>query len=164
MSGHPIICSLRLGGVVVKKLLRFLCICMLICYLGCAASWNRINLSEVPDPKEESICFIYSINETLSVKITLENQRTYDAIQLGLYLLQYMEEDEQIPGVEDEKFFPKYFAMINIEIEDGLLFISEKEAKNFVCDMYLEYQKKVVPPNYLDDKQKRLLEEIIRSK
>lgn len=140
---------------------------MLVFCLGCTASWNRMTLSEMPDPREESICLIYSlekIDKNLKVKITLENQRTYDAIQLGLYLLQYMEEDEQIPSVEDEKFFPKYFAMINIEIEDGLLFISEKEAKNFVCDMYLEYQKKVVPPNYLDDKQKRLLEEIIRSK
>jgi len=148
-----------------KRLLKFLCIGILICCIGCTTmSWNRMGLSEVQDPKENSIHFVYSINETLSVKITLENQRTYDAIQLGLYLLQSIEEDQKIPGIENEKFFPKYFAMINIDISDGLLFISEKEAKNFVCDIYLEYQKKVVPPNYLNNHQKRLLEEIIRSK
>jgi len=41
--------------------------------------------------------------------------------------------------------FPKFFAMINIETRDGLLYISEKEAVTFATSMYMEYQRKVMP-------------------
>jgi len=53
---------------------------------------------------------------------------------------------------------------LNTNISDGLLFISEKEAKDFVCRIYNEYQHRIVPSNYLKITKKRLLKEIIKKK
>jgi hypothetical protein len=139
---------------------------------GCAASWNRMApQSEVkvqpPCVDDIPLYFTYSIRETLHVKVKLENQKAYDAVQMGLYMLQHARkgEEKKVPSVEDPDFFPEFFVMINVDISDGLLLISEEEAKNFARAMYLGYQKKVVPTDYLISTRKsRLLEDIIVQK
>jgi len=85
----------------------------------------------------------YPLKEGLSLEVTFENQRAQDASQLGLFMLSKTEDREKVVSVEDAEFFPKYFAIINSNIDDGLLFISEKEARSFVQAAYLQYQSSV---------------------
>jgi hypothetical protein len=39
--------------------------------------------------------------------------------------------------------------MVNVDVSDGLLYISEKEAIEFSRAMFAEYQKKVTPEDHL---------------
>ena len=94
---------------------------------------------------DDKLVFTYSVRENLDVQVVFENETAYDAVQLGLSLLNKFSEKDYVPGVEEEAFFPKFFAMINVEIRDGLLYISEKEAVAFATSMYMEYQRKVMP-------------------
>ena len=155
-----------------KKTLLWIGAVVLFLTTGCAGSWNRMDPQS--DVKLQSPCvtgnpvyFTYSIRETLHVKVTLENQKAYDAVQMGLFMLQHArdKEEEKVPSIEDQAFFPEFFVMINVDISDGLLLISEEEAKNFARAMYLGYQKKVVPSDYLISTRKsRLLEDIVMPK
>lgn len=97
----------------------------------------------------ESVPISYPIDDTLEVKIIFESQRAVDATQLGLSMLSKHREMQRTVRVEEPEFFPEYFAMVNIKIEDGLLFISNKEAENFAKIIYLQYQKKVAPEDCL---------------
>jgi len=155
----------------VKRANTLFCVGALVLFLvtGCTSTWNRMESQGIPKlsaPGEGSgeLYFTYSISQRLNVKVTLENQKAYDAVQMGLYLLRQTKpecERAQVPSVEDAAFFPQYFVMINVDISDGLLTISENEAKNFARSMYLDYQKKIVPAEYLISNQKqRLLEDI----
>ena len=104
-------------------------------------------LSEVQTPKAVSkLIFTYKVRENLDVQVTFENETAYDAVQLGLSSLNKCQENRHVPGVEEEAFFPEFFAMVNIDTSDGLLYISEKEAVSFASVMFSEYQKKVLPP------------------
>jgi hypothetical protein len=80
---------------------------------------------------------------------------------MGLYLLQKTKGkvEKEVPNIEDDAFFPEYFVMVNIDIKDGLLYVSENEAKVFAHAMYIEYQKEVVPSGFLEKKHKRRLME-----
>lgn len=93
---------------------------------------------------DEILVFTYKVRENLDVQVIFENETAYDAVQLGLSLLNKFSEKDYVPGVEEEAFFPKFFAMINVETRDGLLYISKKEAVAFATSMYLEYQRKVM--------------------
>jgi hypothetical protein len=145
---------------------------LLILSSGCAGSWNRMDPENEATLNTPSVCgtplyFTYAIRENLQVKVTLENQKAYDAVQMGLYMLQHAraKDGERVPGIEEPDFFPEFFVMINVDISDGLLLITEEEAKNFARAMYLEYQKKVVPSDYLISTRKsRLLEDIMLPK
>jgi hypothetical protein len=95
--------------------------------------------------EDDKLVFTYKVRENLDVQVIFENETAYDAVQLGLSLLNKFSDKEYVPGVEEEDFFPKFFAMINVETRDGLLYISEKEAVAFATTMYLEYQRKVMP-------------------
>ena len=106
--------------------------------------------------KEDSkLVFTYKVRENLDVQVTFENETAYDAVQLGLSLLNKCQDKRYIPGVEEAAFFPEFFAMVNIDIQDGLLFISEKEAVNFASFMFTEYQRKVLPPDRVKSLSKR---------
>lgn len=135
---------------------------------GCTASRNNMGSHSAPTLHSPGVgsgevYFTYPLGETLNVKVTFENREACDAVEMGLYLLRQTngEDEEEVPFVEDQAFFPKYLVMINVDISDGLLLISENEAKHFAHAKYLEYQKKVVPSDYLPSKhQRRLLEDI----
>lgn len=90
----------------------------------------------------------YPIRDSISIQVVLESQKAYDNIQLGLSILDNARADEDVPEMENPKFFPKYFSMVNINLDDGLLYISNAEAANFARVMYLEYQQKVITPLY----------------
>lgn len=111
----------------------------------------------VPAISENSskLVFTYKVRENLDVQVTFENETAYDAVQLGLSLLNKCQDKKYIPGVEEAAFFPEFFAMVNIETRDGLLFISEKEAVGFASLMFTEYQKKVLPPEQVKKLSKR---------
>jgi hypothetical protein len=85
----------------------------------------------------------YPLSDALDLEITFENDRAYDAVQLGLYLLSRSEGLEEAVTVEDPVFFPRYFSIINMDIKDGLLFISQREATRFARAAYGQYQGKV---------------------
>ena len=98
-------------------------------------------------PKEgKKMVFSYMVRENLDVQVTFENETAYDAVQLGLSLLNKCQVEAYVPGVEEQTFFPEFFAMVNVDTSDGLLYISEKEAVNFASAMFIEYQNKVLPP------------------
>ncbi|MFH1999342.1 MAG: hypothetical protein ABIK28_06660 [Planctomycetota bacterium] len=86
---------------------------------------------------------LYSLKEGLDLEVSFENRKTYDASQLGLFMLSQTEKRPSVVSVEDDDFFPKYFSIINVNIGDGLLFISEEEATGFAQAAYLQYQSAV---------------------
>jgi hypothetical protein len=109
-------------------------------------------------PQDEAVYLSYPVQEGITVQITLENQTAYNATQLGLFIVGHLLKTEKPVSVESSDFFPKYFSMINVNIEDGLLYISEKEATDFARQSYLEYQRgtakvlyKTKPPQVLDN-------------
>ena len=133
--------------------------------LGCSTAQKAFSGSEPPPAEAVAIkepepvtsgmqasepvntmVFTYKVRENLDVQVTFENETAYDAVQLGLSLLNKCQEKKYVSGVEEADFFPEFFAMVNIDTSDGLLFISEKEAVNFASMMFTEYQKKVLPP------------------
>lgn len=118
-----------------------------------------------PKTIEGPLNFNYPVRETLDVSITFENHKAYDAVQLGLSLLDQSKEMGDVPSIEDPDFFPDYFSLVNIDISDGLLLITEEEAANFARETYLEYQKKIVPAGYLRSMRKhRIVQEILSSR
>ncbi|MBU0755110.1 MAG: hypothetical protein KJ645_08205 [Planctomycetes bacterium] len=121
-------------------------------------------MSEENDPLKDRLHFTYPIQEGLDVKVSFENQKTYDAAQLGLFLLATKEHQAKVTSVEASEFFPKYLTLINMDIKDGLLFISEKEATNFARASYISYQKEITSPDYLNSmKEHRVLEDVLAS-
>ena len=103
----------------------------------------------VPKEEPKDVSITYPIDDDLEVKVVFESQKAIDATQLGLSMLSKERQFVRIVRVEDPDFFPEYFAMVNIKIEDGLLFVSNKEAENFAKIIYLQYQKKVAPADCL---------------
>lgn len=121
--------------------------------------------SELPTAPsvDPTVAIHYPVNKGLDIAITFENARTCDAVQLGLLMMAHLEGLEKVPGYDDPSFFPRYFAMINTDIEESLLYISEKEATMFARAAYLGYQKSVTKADYLEDiREPRILEDIIR--
>ena len=84
-----------------------------------------------------------------------ENETAYDAAQLSLSLLDQFDKKQTVPGIEKEAFFPEYFAFVNVDNSDGLPYISEQETVAFAAAMYVEYQKKVMPPERANHIRKR---------
>lgn len=104
----------------------------------------------------------YPVQEGLSVQVTFENQKAMDATQVGLILLSKSRGQQTAVSVEAPEFFPEYFAMVNLDIEDGLLFVSESEARHFARAAYKGYQSGVVPPEYFEDmRQPKVLQDIL---
>lgn len=93
----------------------------------------------------------YPVREELSVMVTFESGKAYDDVQMGLYILDKMLDDEKVPSIDEPNFFPKYFTMVNRDINDGMLYIDEAEGEHFSKVIYLEYQKRVLAP-YLKKK------------
>lgn len=91
---------------------------------------------------DKSVSFSYPIDDKLDVMVKFECKKAVDATQLGMLLLNKAEGVEPSVRVDSPGFFPEYFAMVNVNIEDGLLYISNREAKNFVQVVYKNYQKK----------------------
>jgi hypothetical protein len=60
-----------------------------------------------------------------------------------------------VPAIEEEEFFPEFFAMVNINLSDGLLYILEKEAVAFSKAMFAQYQNKVTPEDHLQAMRQR---------
>ncbi len=102
-----------------------------------------------PKVEPTDVAISYPIDDDLEVKVVFESQKAIDATQLGLSMLSKERQFVRTIRVEDPDFFPEYFAMVNIKIEDGLLFVSNKEAENFAKIIYLQYQKKVAPADCL---------------
>jgi len=86
---------------------------------------------------------LYSLKEGLDLEVSFESRKSYDASQLGLFMLSQTEKRPAVVSVEDDDFFPRYFSIINVNIEDGLLYISEDEATHFAQAAYLQYQSGV---------------------
>jgi hypothetical protein len=147
-----------------KKHILLIGIIALSLVTGCASNSNNLKSKDVtelniPDPNNESLRFSYQIRNSLDAQVTFENRRAYDAVQLGLTLLNKCRTKDYVPAIEDQEFFPEFFAMVNINVGDGLLYISEKEAKEFAKAMFLEYQNKVTPEDHLKAiRQRRVVE------
>jgi hypothetical protein len=121
-----------------------------------AASQPETAISEIQLPKgANNLVFTYKVRENLDVQVTFENETAYDAMQLGLTLLNKSQNNNYVPAVEEDAFFPEFFAMVNIDTSDGLLYISEKEAVNFAVIMFTQYQKKVLTPEQLKNMSER---------
>lgn len=118
----------------------------------------------VPKEEPKDVAISYPIDDDLEVKIVFESQKAIDATQLGLSMLSKERQFVRIVRVEDPDFFPEYFAMVNIKIEDGLLFVSNKEAENFAKIIYLQYQKKVAPADCLKKFRERRVIDSLESK
>lgn len=138
---------------------------------GCSTISSALHKPSPVEPESDStlsgviqgpLQFNYPVRESLDVSITFENQRAYDAVQLGLSLLDQRKDMGNVPGIEDPEFFPDFFALVNLDITDGLLMISEVEAANFARETYLQFQKTIVPPGYLRNMRKhRIVQEIL---
>jgi len=108
---------------------------------------------------------VYPLKEGLHLQVKFESDNAYDASQLGLFMMCKTEKREKVVGVEDAEFFPKYFSIINSNIDDGLLYISEKEATTFAQAAYLQYQTGVTSAADLHKyKKTRVLSEIVSLK
>lgn len=104
---------------------------------------------------------LYNLKEGLDLEVSFESPKTYDASQLGLFMLSKTEQRPAVVSVEDDDFFPKYFAIINQNIDDGLLFISEEEATSFAQAAYLQYQSAVTSESNLKKyRKKHILTEV----
>ncbi len=119
-----------------------------------------MNLMPVIKPKSDRCLFTplqfsYQIRDSLDAQVTFENRKAYNAVQLGLTLLNKCRIKDYVPAIEEQEFFPEFFAMVNINVSDGLLYISEKEAIDFSRAMYVEYQKKVTPEDHLKAMRQR---------
>lgn len=121
-----------------------------------AASQPEPVISEIQSPKgDNNLVFTYMVRENLDIQVTFENETAYDAMQLGLSLLNKSQDKNYVPAVEEDAFFPEFFAMVNIDTSDGLLYISEKEAVRFAGIMFTEYQKKVLTSEQLKNMSER---------
>ncbi len=130
--------------------------------VGCARLGTGRGLlsrrADVPAPLD----FTYPAQEGVEVRIVFENERAYDAVQLGLYLLAQIEKREETLRVENKDFFPKYLAVVNTDIADGLLRISEREAKAFARSTYVGYQQMVRETGLLPElAETRVLTDIV---
>jgi hypothetical protein len=109
---------------------------------GCRSTKEMAETLEPALPPQDGVLYLnYPVQEGITVQVTLENQTAYNATQLGLFIVGHLLKTEKPVSVESPDFFPKYFSMINVDIEDGLLYISEKEATDFARQSYLEYQR-----------------------
>ncbi len=127
---------------------------------GCSSMLNKLKPEAVPeatipDSSSQPLQFSYQIRDSLDAQVTFENRKAYNAVQLGLTLLNKCRIKDYVPAVEEQEFFPEFFAMVNINVSDGLLYISEKEAIDFSRAMYVEYQKKVTPEDHLKAMRQR---------
>ncbi len=127
---------------------------------GCSSMLNKLKPEAVPeatipDSSSQPLQFSYQIRDSLDAQVTFENRKTYNAVQLGLTLLNKCRIKDYVPAIEEQEFFPEFFAMVNINVSDGLLYISEKEAIDFSRAMYAEYQKKVTPEDHLKAMRQR---------
>lgn len=112
---------------------------------------------EVPPNQQET----YNPGQRLQVNITFESDKAREATQLGLYMISQNEGREETLNIDDEEFFPKYFSMINTEVSDGLLYISNSEAYNFALVTYTKYQDDVTPEAYQELRKRRILNDVI---
>ncbi len=119
---------------------------------GCAMFNNGGGFESATQPRAS---YSYPIDDTLEVKVEFESMRAVNACQLGLSMLSKARDLETPIRVENSEFFPEYFAMVNVNIEDGLLYVSNLEAENFARIIFLEYQKKVAPSECLRKMRKR---------
>jgi hypothetical protein len=127
---------------------------------GCSSMLNKRNPQTVPetailDTSSQPLKFSYQIRDSLDAQVTFENRKAYNAVQLGLTLLDKCRIKDYVPAIEEQEFFPEFFAMVNVNVSDGLLYISEKEAINFSKAMFAEYQKKVTPEDHLKAMRQR---------
>ena len=121
---------------------------------GCSSMFDNLKQKDVteatiPNPDSQRLNFSYEIRDSLDAQVTFENRKAYNAVQLGLTLLNKCRIKDYVPAVEEQDFFPEFFAMVNVDVSDGLLYISEKEAVDFSRAMFAEYQKKVTPEDHL---------------
>jgi hypothetical protein len=131
---------------------------------GCSSMLNRLNSQAVPeatipDASSQPLQFSYQIRDSLDAQVTFENRKAYNAVQLGLTLLNKCRIKDYVPAIEEQEFFPEFFAMVNVNVSDGLLYISEKEAIDFSRAMFVKYQNKVTPEDHLKAmRQRRVVE------
>lgn len=48
-------------------------------------------------------------NSGLDAQVTIENRSAYDAVQLGLILLNKCRIKGYVPAIEEQEFFPEFF-------------------------------------------------------
>lgn len=136
----------------------------LIFVLGVLLLGTGCRSTKQPTGLDETIPVEYSISDGLKVTIIFESPRAYNRTQLGLTMLNKTENKGTIVRVDEQDFFPEYFAIVNTKIDDGLLFISDEESYQFARRTFRAYQKKVTPTELLLDVSKsQLFEEIIIS-
>lgn len=103
----------------------------------------------------------YNPGERLRVNITFQSEKAREATRLGLYMISQNEGREKTLNIDDEEFFPKYFSIINTEVSDGMLYISNQEAYNFALLSYTKYQDDVTPEEYRDLRKRQILSDVI---
>jgi|GEM_PF-3473112 len=137
-----------------------LCCLVFLTATGCASLMNK----DVHENKglDKVNSQSYTLKEGLDLQVTFQNRKAYDAVQLGLFMLGKTGNQEAFISIEDQDFFPRYFALVNVDIDDGILYISESEASQFARAAYLQYQDNVQSGTELKDfQQSYTLSEII---
>lgn len=105
------------------------------------------------EARQAALTLTYPLREDVAVQVRFESTKAMDDVQMGLFILNKMLEDETVPDLDEEAFFPKYFSMVNTNIDNGLLYIDNEEAEYFSHRIYQAYQRKTLEP-YLE-KQKQ---------